>query len=124
MSHEFLLAKYFYFFKSLRSICTSSKKLNRANGTPLEYFRLCGNFFRKKILTQGSPFNFLIFSDRMDIEKSQRVIPFSFFSIVRIYFFERVPNSPILRHFEALLLFLSLCNDKRWRLNRNVEWRN
>ena len=38
MSHEFLLAKYFYFFKSLRSIFTSSKKLNGAKGYPLRVF--------------------------------------------------------------------------------------
>ena len=79
-------------------------------GTPLEYFRLCETFFRKKILTKGSPFNFLIFSDRMDVEKSQRV--FQFFSALwdffLFFFHKSVPNSPIFWHFEDLLLFLSL----------------
>ena len=40
-------------------------------GTPLEYFRLCETFFRKKI-PKGSLFNFLMICDRMD-EKSQNV---------------------------------------------------
>ena len=53
-------------------------------GTPLEYFRLRETFFSKKNFTEGSPFNFL-FSDRMDDEKSQRVSPFSFFGIVRLF---------------------------------------
>ena len=79
-------------------------------GTPLEYFRLCETFFRKKF-TKGPPFNFLIFSNRMDVEKSQRVPLSVFFGIVRLFsilFHKRVPNSPILWHFEVLLLFLSL----------------
>ena len=38
-------------------------------GTPLEYFRLCETFFQKKF-TKEFPFNFWIFSDRIDVEKS------------------------------------------------------
>ena len=37
-------------------------------------------FFRKKFFPKGSPFNFLMFCDRMDVEKSQRAPTFSFFS--------------------------------------------
>ena len=44
--------------------------------------------------------------------KTPKAPPFSFFGIVRLFskfvFHKRVPNSPILRHFEVLLLFLSL----------------
>ena len=82
-------------------------------GTPLEYFRLCETFFWKKNHQRVlSPFNFLIFSDRMDVEKSQRP-PFSvFFGIVRLFFKfflnKMVLNSPILWHFEVILLFCSL----------------
>ena len=78
-------------------------------GTPLEYFRLCETFF-EFFFTEGSPSNFLIFSDRM-VEKPQRV-PLSFFwhceTFFKIFFHKRVPNSPILWHFEVLLVFLSL----------------
>ena len=60
MSHEFLLAKYFYFFKSLRSIFTSSKNSTGPKGTPLEYFRLSETFFRKKFPQRVPLSNFLM----------------------------------------------------------------
>ena len=49
----------------------------------------------------------------MDVEKSQRVLLFSFFRHCETFFqkknFHRSsPNSPILGNFEVLLLFLSL----------------
>ena len=69
-------------------------------------------FFEKFFSPKGPTFNFLIFLDRMDFEKSQMVPPFSFFGIVRLFFekkfHERVPNSPVVWHFEVLLVFLSL----------------
>ena len=52
----------------------------RPKGTPLEYFRLCETFF------EGPPSIFLIFSDRMDVEKLQWVLLFIFFSFVRLFF--------------------------------------
>ena len=55
MSHEFLLAKYFYFFKSLRSIFTSSKKLNGAKGYSLGVFSAQRDFFFEKNSPKGSP---------------------------------------------------------------------
>ena len=62
---------------------------------------------------KGPPSIFLLFCDRMDVRKSQRVPPFSFFRHCEIFFpknffHKRVPNSPILWHIEVLLLFLSL----------------
>ena len=46
---------------------------------PLSVFSELLDFFRKLFCTEESPFNFLMFCDRMDVEKSQRVSPFSFF---------------------------------------------
>ena len=75
------------FLLSLRSsIFTSSKKLKGAKGYSLRVFSALRLFFRKKI-HRRVPFNFLIFSDRMDVEKSQRVPLFSFFGIVRLFYF-------------------------------------
>ena len=42
------------------------------------FFGTARLFFGKKISPKGSPFNFLMFCDRMDVEKPQRVPPFSF----------------------------------------------
>ena len=42
-------------------------------------------FFEKFFSPKGPTFNFLIFLDRMDFEKSQMVPPFSFFGIVRLF---------------------------------------
>ena len=103
-------------------------------------------FFRKKISPNGPSFNFLEFSDRADVEKSQRV-PLSVFwhceiFFQKIFFHQKfpafnflmicdrmdeksqsipsgapnkfnfwvfpVPKKRILRHFEVLLMFLSL----------------
>ena len=53
-------------------------------GTPLEYFWLCETFFEKKS-QKGPSVNFLMFSDRMDVDKSQRV-PLSDFSAFKDFF--------------------------------------
>ena len=80
-------------------------------GTPLEYFRLYETFFRKKIFIKGSPFNFLIFSDRMDVEKCQRA-PFQFFrhceTFFQIFFHKRVPIHQYFDILKSVLLFLRL----------------
>ena len=47
-------------------------------GPPFSYFRHSETFFSK------SPFTYLMFYDRMDVEKSQMVPSFSFFRIVRL----------------------------------------
>ena len=85
---QFLQSFYFLqFLLSLRSSIFTSKKLNGPKGTPLEYFRLCKTFFGKKFSPKGPPFNFLIFSDRMDVEKSRRAPPpFSFFRHTETFF--------------------------------------
>ena len=75
------------------------------------FFRHCATFFKNFFSPRKAPFNFLEFCNRMDVEKSQRVLPFSFFGIVRLFkffFHKSSPNSPILGNFEVLLLFLSL----------------
>ena len=56
----------FHFFSALRDI----------------FFR---NFFSKFFFLKGSPCIFLMFCDRMDVGKSQRVPPFSFFGSVRFF---------------------------------------
>ena len=73
---------------------------------------LC-DFCQKKNSPRKAPFNFLEFCNRMDVEKSQRVLPFSFFRhcatfFQKLFFHKSSPNSPILGNFEVLLLFLSL----------------
>ena len=86
-------------------------------GTPLEYFRLCETFFEKKF-TKLSPFNLLIFSDRMDVEKSQRVPPFSFFGIVRFFSkFFFIKGSPIHQYFGILKSFCYF-----WALDMVPTW--
>ena len=81
------------------SIFTSSKKLKGTKGysTPLEYFRLCETFFRKKNPQRVPPSIFLEFSDRTDVEKSQRVPPFQFFRhcetfFQKIFFHQKCPS--------------------------------
>ena len=72
--------------------------------THLEYIRLCETFFRKK-LTKESPFTFLIFSDRMDVEKSRRVPPFSFFRHCETFLNFLIKGSPIHQYFDNLKSF-------------------
>ena len=85
----------------------------RLKGPTFEFFGIVGHwhFFPTKIFPKGSPSIFVEFCDRMDVEKSQRFPPFSFFGIVRLFFHffnTRVPHLTILWHFEALFLILSL----------------
>ena len=49
------------------------------------FFRHCETFFFGIFFTKESPCIFLMFCDRMDVGKSQRVPPFSFFGIVRFF---------------------------------------
>ena len=80
-SYNSYLANLTYFTSLRSSIFTSSKKLKESKGYSLGSV---GLFFEKNY-PNGSPFNFLEFSDRTDVEKSQRVPPFSFFGIVRLF---------------------------------------
>ena len=83
----------------------------RLKGPPFQFFRHCVTFL-KNFFPKGFLFKFLMFCYRMDVEKSQRVFPFSFFGIVRlffqIFFIWISANSLIVWHFEVLSLFLSL----------------
>ena len=98
-SYNSYLANIKYWRKSLRSsILTSSKKLKGTKGYSLRAFSALRLFFRKKNSPKGPPFNFLEFSDRTDVQKSQRVPPFSFFSIVRLFFKKNFsPKVPLLK---------------------------
>ena len=59
----------------------------RPKTPPFHFFRHCETFFsKKKFFPKGSPCIFLMFCDRMDVEKSQRVPPFSFFSALWDFF--------------------------------------
>ena len=72
--------------------------------TPLEYFRLCETFFQKKS-PKGPSFNFLILSDRMDVEKPERV-PLSVFWHCETFFnFFFTKGSPIHQYFDILKSF-------------------
>ena len=54
---------------------------------PLSFFSALRDFFFEKNFPQRvSPAFFLMFCDRMDVEKSQRVPPFSFFSALWDFF--------------------------------------
>ena len=95
------------------SIFTSSKKLNGAKGYSLRVFSALWDFFPKKeFFHRRVPLQFFDIFRQNGCWKIPKGPPFSFFGIVRlffsIYFHKRVPNSPILWHFEVLLLFLSL----------------
>ena len=48
-------------------------------GSPSNFFRHCETFLRKFFSPKGPPSIFLLICDRMDVGKSQRVPPFSFF---------------------------------------------
>ena len=52
----------------------------RPKGPPSYFFSALQDFFPEKIFPKGPPSIFLLFCDRMDVGKSQRVPPFSFFS--------------------------------------------
>ena len=96
------------------SIFISFKKLNGAK----EYFRLCETFFRKKFSPKGPTFNFLIFLDRMDFEKSQMVPPFSFFGIERLFSKKNsIKGSPIHQYFDILKSFWYF-----WALDMALTW--
>ena len=58
----------------------------RPKGPPFRFFVALCDFFFNFFSTKGSPFIFLEFCNRMDVKKSQRVLPFNFFCIVRLFF--------------------------------------
>ena len=76
-------------------------------GTPLEYFRLCETFSKKNY--RRVPLQFFDIFRRNGCWKIPKG-PFSFFGTETffIFFHKRFLSSSILRHFEVLLLFLSL----------------
>ena len=54
---------------------------------PFQFFSTLWDFFSgKNFFPKGSPFNFLMFCDKMDVENLQRVHPFSFFSALWDFF--------------------------------------
>ena len=57
----------------------------RPKGPPFQFFSALRDFSGKKIFPKGPPFIFFGFCDRLGIEKSQRVTPFSFFGVVRVF---------------------------------------
>ena len=60
---------------------------------PFQFLRHCKTFFENLFSHKRSSFNFLMFSDRMDVEKPLRA-PISFFGIVPFFFekcLQRVP---------------------------------
>ena len=129
-SYNSYFANLKYWRKSLRSsIFTSSKKLK---GYSLRVFSALWDFFRKKNSPKGPPSIFLEFSDRTDVENSQRV-PLSVFSALwdffQIFFTKSAPPiffddlsqngwkisvSPLVRQFGSTFGF--------FRYRRRVLW--
>ena len=72
----------------------------RPKGPPSTFFPALCDFFENFFSTKGSPFIFLEFCNRMDVEKSQRV-PFSFFGIVRLLQ-KKSPRVPFFNSFDDL----------------------
>ena len=104
--------------------------MGETKGSP--FFSALRDFSEKCFFPKGSPLQFfLLFCDRMDVEKSQRVPPYSFFSALwdffLIFFSPRVPlqflwyfttewmlknpkGSPLtvfFRHWDFFLIFFS-----------------
>ena len=98
------------FFLFIR-VTYNTYNTGRAKRFPFQFFRRCETFSGKIFYSKGPRLHFLEFCDSIDVEKSQKV-PLSVFFALRDFFREkisqRVPNSSILRHFQILLLFLSL----------------
>ena len=57
----------------------------RPKSPPFQFFSALRDIFFGFFFLKGSPLHFFMFCDRMDVGKSQRVPPFSFFGIVRFY---------------------------------------
>ena len=75
----------------------------RPKSPTFQFFFGIVRLFRKKS-PKGSPFNFLMFCDRIDVEKSQRV-PFSVFSALCDFF------SEFFSPFFSPFIFLMFCNN-------------
>ena len=103
------------FLLRLRSIFTSSKKLNGAKGYSRRVFS-AETFFRKKNSPKGPTFNFLIFSDRMDVEKSH-MVPLSVFSALWDFPIFFIKGSPIHQYFDILKSFWYF-----WALDMAPTW--
>ena len=78
----------------------------RPKSPPFQFFSALRDFFSELFSSKGLPCIFLMFCDRMDVGKSQRVPPFSFFGIVR--FFPRKKNSSIFSCFATELMLKNL----------------
>ena len=78
----------------------------RPKGPPFRFFRHCATFF-PFFSTKGPPFNFFEFCDKMDVEKSQRILPFSFYRHCETFFqnFPLIKGSPIHQYFDILWSF-------------------
>ena len=87
-SYNSYLANLKYWRKSLRSSAfTSSTKLKGTKGYCLRVFSALWDFFFEKNSPKGSPLQFFLeFSDKTDVEKSQRVPLSVFFGTVRLFF--------------------------------------
>ena len=113
------ILQFLLFLLSLRSsIFTSSRNSAGPGGTPLEYFRLCEAFFGispggPRFGPKGPPFNFLIFSHRMDVENP----PFQFFWHCETFFIFFIKGSPIHQYFDILKSFCCF-----WALDMAPTW--
>ena len=101
-SYNSYLANLKYWRKSLRSsIFTSSKKLKGTKGYSLRVFLAVRLFFEKNS-PKGPPSIFLEFSDRTDVEKSQRA-PFQFFRHCETFFQKKTFSPKVPRQFVLMI---------------------
>ena len=64
----------------------------RPKSPPFQFFSALRHFFSEFFSSKGPPCIFLMFCDRMDVGKSQRVPPFSFFRHCEIFSREKKFN--------------------------------
>ena len=93
----------FPFFSAQHTISGETK------GSPFSFFDIVRFFFQKKSHQRVLPSIFFMFGNRMDVEKSQRVLFFVFFGIVRHFLSKKIPQRVSPSFFHVL---------QQWMLNK------
>ena len=105
-SYNFSISQFLNFLQLLAYEKVFLYHLRNSTG-PRSIFGSVRLFFRNFFSPKGLTFNFLIFLDRMDFEKSQMVPPFSFFRHCETFFEKKISGkgSPIHQYFDILKSF-------------------
>ena len=97
---------------------------NLQNRTRLKgsiFFRHCATFFENFLMSQKSPLSsFLIFCNRIYVNKAQRVPPFTFFGTMRHFLKEKNQKFQVFFFKKSLLRILSLRYSADFRRSRLV----